>query len=300
MQDQLARLRRFNRLLTERIGVVDDRYLGTSLPFVHARLLYELGQLAPLATHHLRRLLTIDRALLSRGLAALEATRLVRRSVDPRDARLRIVELTAAGRRQLATLDRRTERMLGTVLDPLGAEARRRLLDALDDARRLLLGAVLRTEVRPERDPDVAACQAAYLAEIARRFGRPLDPWNQGPVHADVSLLVLDGARPVGTGALRTIGAGAGEIKRMWLHPDTRGLGLGARLLDALELAARAAGNRTIRLDTNGRLREAIALYERAGYRRIERYNDNPDATHFYAKRLTAARANLSGFLASS
>jgi ribosomal protein S18 acetylase RimI-like enzyme len=72
----------------------------------------------------------------------------------------------------------------------------------------------------------------------------------------------------------------------MWLHPDVRGLGVGTRLLDRLEAAAREAGHREIRLDTNERLTEAIALYERAGYRRIGRYNDNPDATRFYAKRL--------------
>jgi GNAT superfamily N-acetyltransferase len=152
----------------------------------------------------------------------------------------------------------------------------------------------LRIERRAERDPDVRAAQAAYLAEIARRFGRPLDPWNQGAVAPALSLLVVDGRRPVGCGALRQIEADVGEIKRMWLHPDVRGLGLGARLLAALESAARQARQRELRLDTNERLGEAIALYEAAGYRRIERYNDNPDATHFYAKAVLTVSSRAS------
>ena len=172
----------------------------------------------------------------------------------------------------------------------LAARDRRRLVGAVDEARRLLVGAVLRIERRADRDPDVRAAQAAYLAEIARRFGRPLDSGNQGPLTPAWSLLVVDGDRPVGCGALRDLAPGLGEIKRMWLHPDARGLRLGTRLLAALESTARRAGHHEIRLDTNECLREAIALYEDAGYRRIARYNDNPDATRFYSKSLHGRR----------
>ena len=286
MHDAVARVRRFNRLLTQRIGLLDERYLGSALPFAQARLLYEVAVLAPLATHHLRRLLAVDAGALSRGLAALEARRLVRREVDPTNARNRIVEVTAAGRALLATLDRRADARVATLTAGLAREDRRQLVDALDQARRLLVGAVARVERYAERHPDVHAAQAAYLGEIARRFGHELDRWNQGPIAPAVSLVVVDGRRPIGCGALRALEKRVGEIKRMWLHPDARGLGLGARLLDALEAAATRAGYHEIRLDTNDRLGEAIALYESAGYRSIARYNDNPDATCFYAKRL--------------
>lgn len=288
--DELGRLRRFNRLLTQRIGLLDERHLGSPLPFAQARLLYEVAVLAPLATHHLRRLLAVDAAALSRGLAALEARRLLRRQMDPANARNRIVEVRTSGRRLLAALDVRADDRVSAMIARLAAGERRRLVGAVDEIYRLLVGASLRIERRPERDADVRAAQAAYLAEIARRFGRPLDPWNQGPVAPALSLLVVDGRRPVGCGALREIEPRTGEIKRMWLHPDIRGLGLGARLLAALESAARGAGHREVRLDTNDRLAEAIALYEAADYRRIERYNDNPDATRFYAKPLGSVR----------
>ncbi len=85
---------------------------------------------------------------------------------------------------------------------------------------------------------------------------------------------------------MQTIGDGIGEIKRMWVDPDWRGAGLGARLLRHLEHGAPTSGHGIVRLDTNGTLVEAIAMYERAGYRPIERYNDNPYAQAWFEKGL--------------
>jgi ribosomal protein S18 acetylase RimI-like enzyme len=92
----------------------------------------------------------------------------------------------------------------------------------------------------------------------------------------------------VACGGVQTIGDRLGEVKRMWVHPDWRGAGLGSRLLRRLEDEARALGHRTVRLDTNGTLTEAIAMYDRAGYRRIERYNDNPYAQAWFEKPLSS------------
>ena len=69
-----------------------------------------------------------------------------------------------------------------------------------------------------------------------------------------------------------------------------RGCGLGVRLLAELEEAAHRLGYRGVYLDTNGSLTEAIAMYGRAGYRPIERYNDNPYAQAWFAKRLSRRR----------
>ena len=96
---------------------------------------------------------------------------------------------------------------------------------------------------------------------------------------------------PVACGGVRDLGDGVGEIKRMWVHDGWRGAGLGARLLRRLEEVSAEMGHRTVRLDTNGTLTEAIAMYERAGYRAIERYNDNPYAQAFFEKRLRTPRS---------
>ena len=133
---------------------------------------------------------------------------------------------------------------------------------------------------------------ARYFAELDERFPHGFDPGPhtdeddatlRAPAGAFV-VAVSDGG-PVAGGGVRTYGDTA-EIKRMWVDAAWRGAGLGSRLLRHLEDVARGLGHSVVRLDTNEVLVDAIGMYERAGYARIERYNDNPYATHFFAKRL--------------
>jgi ribosomal protein S18 acetylase RimI-like enzyme len=95
----------------------------------------------------------------------------------------------------------------------------------------------------------------------------------------------LDG-EPVGCGVLWHHGGGVADAKRMWVAPRARGLGLGRRLLAELEEHARAAGVRSLRLDTNRALTEAIGLYRAAGYEEVGRFNDEPHADFWFAKPL--------------
>ena len=101
-----------------------------------------------------------------------------------------------------------------------------------------------------------------------------------------VYLVARLGGEPVACGGVQRLPDGAAEVKRMWVHDDWRGAGLGARMLRRLEDDAREAGYDVVRLDTNSALTEAIALYERAGYHHIERYNDNPYARAWFEKGL--------------
>jgi GNAT superfamily N-acetyltransferase len=91
---------------------------------------------------------------------------------------------------------------------------------------------------------------------------------------------------PVGCGALKLHGDAPAELKRMWVAPPARGLGLGRRLLRALEQHAGQAGATVLHLETNRHLTEAIALYRSAGYREVDAFNDEPYAHHWFEKRL--------------
>lgn len=129
-----------------------------------------------------------------------------------------------------------------------------------------------------------------YFEELAVRFDGGFDAaaYARGSAVAEPGLFLI-GARdgePVACGALRPLGPAIAEIKRMWVDPDARGLGLGRRLLTALEERAAERGWSLIRLDTNAALTEAIALYQRSGYRPIPRYNDNPYAQLWFEKSL--------------
>ncbi len=103
--------------------------------------------------------------------------------------------------------------------------------------------------------------------------------------------LALDGDRVLGCIALRRHTRDEAEIKRMWVAPAARGAGLGAALLDHIEGRAVELGYRRVVLDTNSALTAAMHFYTQHGYAPIERYNDNMDATHFFAKSLSDQRA---------
>ena len=90
----------------------------------------------------------------------------------------------------------------------------------------------------------------------------------------------------VACGGVRLIDHRVAEIKRMWVAPARRREGIGRELLAALEGVCRESGASMVRLDTNGELREAVAFYERVGFVAIERYNENPDATHFFQREI--------------
>jgi GNAT superfamily N-acetyltransferase len=94
-----------------------------------------------------------------------------------------------------------------------------------------------------------------------------------------------------GCGGIRRIedsptGAVRYEIKHLFLRPEARGKGWGRALLDELELRARELGADEVVLDTNSSLEAAGMLYTRSGYEDVSPYNDNPNATNWYRKRL--------------
>jgi ribosomal protein S18 acetylase RimI-like enzyme len=102
----------------------------------------------------------------------------------------------------------------------------------------------------------------------------------------------VDGERAdVGCGGIRRIGPNAAgairfELKHLWLRPHTRGRGYGRALLVELERRAGAFGAEELVLDTNASLTAAGGLYRSSGYASIAAYNDNPNATDWYAKAL--------------
>ena len=145
----------------------------------------------------------------------------------------------------------------------------------------------------PADSEDAVRCVEAYFRELDARFERGFDPGGGGygggaarDEGKGCFLIARLHGRAVGCGALRALDALTGEIKRMWIAPEARGHGIARRLLDALEEEARGFGMSHVRLDTNRTLGEALALYRKAGYREIARYNDNLYADFFFEKAL--------------
>lgn len=108
---------------------------------------------------------------------------------------------------------------------------------------------------------DLAAFEQE-LANLPGKYGAP-----RGSL-----LIAYDGATPVGCVAMRDLGDGVCEMKRMYVPEAGRGRGVGALLCAQIIADARAAGYRLMRLDTSKRQTDAMRLYERAGFSRIPPY----------------------------
>jgi len=168
-----------------------------------------------------------------------------------------------------------------------------RLVSAMNEVERLLLASSVEVAPADPLGPDAQYCLAQYFGELASRFKGGFDREADGAAAVEdfvfphgCLLIARLYSEPVGCGALRTLDRGMGEIKRLWVSPDARGLGLGRRLLEELEQAARKYKMHAVRLDTNESLHEAIRLYQTVGYREIDRFNDNPYAHHWFEKTL--------------
>lgn len=285
--DTTATLRGFNRTYTQRIGALEESFLGTGRPLGASRLLFEIGPDGA-GVRELRDRLGLDSGYLTRLLRRLDEDGLVRIEADPADRRRRVATLTTAGLRAWRELDDRSEKLAQRLVAPLTERQRVRLAEALATADLLVRAATIQLrEVAPD-DPAAVDAAGRYFAELARRFPGGFDPGD--PDHAGTFLLATSAGRPVAYGGVRELDGdlrGVGEIKRMWVDEAWRGAGLGARMLRELEALARRLGHDRVVLDTNGTLTEAIAMYERAGYRAIPRYNDNPYAEAWFEKDLS-------------
>jgi DNA-binding MarR family transcriptional regulator/GNAT superfamily N-acetyltransferase len=285
-------VRRFNRTVTERVGALNDRFLGLERPLGAARLLWEIG-LDGCEVRHLRSRLDLDSGYVSRLLRSLEAAGLVTVVPSERDRRIRVARLTAAGREERAALDERSDDLARSLLEPLSASQRERLVAAMRDVERLLTAASVEIAAVDPEHPDAQRCLAEYVAELNRRSERGFDPsvgatalpHEVRPPAGDFFVAYLHG-EPVGCGAVKHHADEPTEIKRMWIAPAARGLGLGRRLLEHLEACARASGARVAHIETSAVLTEALELYRSAGWVEVAPFNDEPFADHWLEKAL--------------
>jgi DNA-binding MarR family transcriptional regulator/GNAT superfamily N-acetyltransferase len=290
MVDQV---RRFNRVVAERIGALNDRFLGRPRPLGEARLLWEIG-IEACEVRLLRSRLGLDSGYLSRLLRSLEAAGLVDVGTSDGDQRVRVARLTAAGRRERARLDERSDKLAQSLLEPLNVQQRERLVVAMREVERLLIAASVEIRRVDPEHPDARHGLAEYVAELNRRSMRGFDPsvgatalpHEVRPPAGEFFIAYLHD-EAIGCGAVKHHADAPAEIKRMWIAPQARGLGLGRRLLETLEACALAGGARVAHIETSAVLPEALALYRSAGWVEVPAFNDEPFADHWFQKRLT-------------
>jgi DNA-binding MarR family transcriptional regulator/predicted N-acetyltransferase YhbS len=290
MDDQIRRVRSFNRTVSQRVGALNDNFLNRQRPLGEARLLYEIGRDGA-EVRNLRARLELDSGYVSRLLRSLERQGLVRAQPAASDGRVRRVALTREGLREVTELDRRSNAFAKSVLAPLSAAQRDRLVQAMAEVERLMHASAVQITAEAPDSFDARWCLDEYFRELGSRFKAGFDPEksisagaNELIPPAGVFVIARLGGQPIGCGALKVKDRRVGEVKRMWVRADARGLGIGRRLLETLETLARNFGVSTLRLETNHTLKEAQALYRKCGYLEVAAFNEEPYAHHWFEK----------------
>ena len=238
---QIEQVRRFNRIVTQHVGALEESYLRRGRPLGQARLLHEIGP-DGIEVRTLRDRLKLDSGYVSRLLRALEGQGLVEMGSGKADGRVRRAALTPKGRAERDTYDTLSDELAASFLATLDPAQRERLIQAMAEVERLLrAGAV---ELRFEAADSAAAqsCLEQYFRELAERFEVGFDPARSNsasvaemtPPAGFFIVAWLDG-QPAGCGAFKVSDALTGEIKRMWTAPS-------ARSRDRAKSAAEARG----------------------------------------------------------
>lgn len=289
----IQQVRSFNRTVAEAIGAIDDHFLGRGRPMAESRLLWEIGPDGA-DLRDLRARLNLDSGYLSRVIASLEKQGLVCVHARTEDQRVRRACLTNAGLTERVELDRLSDTVALNVLSPLSDRQQSALLDAMAEVERLLQPSLTCLAIEDPESEDARWCFEQYFAELNQRFDSGFDPSLS--LSADVReltppagalILARLHGNPLGCIAIKLHEKSPAEIKRMWVSPAGRGLGLGRRLLAAAEDHARMMGADTARLETNQALSEAIHLYRSAGYIEVEAFSAEAYAHHWFEKKLT-------------
>lgn len=284
--------RQFQRVVTSEVGVLQDDFLGRGRPYGASRVLWEMGD-EPIEVAALRERLGLDPGYASRLLGVLEAEGLIRTMTSPDDARAKVAERTASGRDEAAVLDRLSD---GAAVDLLAHLNQAERIE-LDRATRVVTRALARRHVTLEIEDaasrDAQWCVGEFFAEIDALLEAGYDPAKAvvvgaadlTPPHGAFLVARLHG-RPVGCGGVKLPVGEPAFLKRMWVAPSARGLGIAGLILGRLEAIARESGATEVTLDTNSLLVAAGRMYESRGYVEVPDFNGEPHADRWYRKDL--------------
>lgn len=279
--------RQFNRFFTQKIGVLDEDYLGSRFSLSKVRVLYELAHRRKATATEIGKELGLDAGYLSRIISNFAEEGLIDSKPSKTDGRQAILQLSKQGLKAFANLNARAEERAAAILNPLTANERERLFDAMRTVESVLGG-----QRNTESTYILRAPHAGDLGWIVHRHGALYfeeygwDEHFEGLVASIVAEFVehLDPKRErcwvaekdhqiVGCVFLVKKSATVAQLRLLLVEPKARGLGVGTRLVDECTAFAKSVGYRSIILWTNDVLHAARHVYEKAGYQLVRKEN---------------------------
>ena len=137
-QELIDRVRSFNRFYTNIIGLLDQHFLDSPFSLTEGRVLYEICNTEECSAKKIREKIVIDEGYLSRILDSFAKRGLIKKTPSPADGRLRIILPTETGKREFASLNDNSNRLISHLIEKLSEEDHEDLLNKMEGIRTLL------------------------------------------------------------------------------------------------------------------------------------------------------------------
>ena len=277
----VSEIRGFNRFYTRILGLLRPKLAGSAFGLTEARVLFELAHADQIEVAELRRVLDLDAGYLSRILSRFISDGLVEREPSAADARRQLVRLTDAGQLAFTETDTLQADAIDRLVEPLDEIQRNELVTAMGRIRRMLDsgqragGLVLRPPEPGDLGWVVERHGARYAAEhgwdatfetlvahVVADFGERVDSRRQAAWIAE-----LEGERVGCIFCTASDAPDTAQLRLLLVEPQSRGAGVGTRLVDECLRFARRSCYRRIMLWTTDVQREARRIYQRQGFR---------------------------------
>lgn len=281
LTERIEAIRRFNRLYTRRIGLLQSCHLGTAYSLTEARILFELGQRPAMTAKDICGILELDQGYVSRILARFEKQGLITRRASKEDGRLQHVALSKAGHKALVMLNTKARDAIAALLEDKTQSEQRVFTDAAQTLARLL-GDVVDAPVviRAPKPGDIGWIVHRHGTVIAEEFG-----WNTGFEATIAEILGQLGRHPgresgwVAERAGEILGSvfvipddtQTARLRVLYVEPAARGLGLGKQLVELAVGFARQAGYARAVLWTHEFQVAARKVYAGTGFKLLHR-----------------------------
>ncbi|MGJ8526486.1 hypothetical protein LMG33818_002237 [Halomonadaceae bacterium LMG 33818] len=284
----IEKIRRFQRAVTTEVGALDASFLGRGRPLGPARVINAIGN-GITEVANIRDYLKLDSGLMSRLLRSLEEEGMVNVTPSEADSRRRCAHLTALGKEEYIAYESLSNQRIQALLEKHAHP------EKLVAAMALIATALGREQFEfkavDPADVEAQRCMHAYYDELAACFPQGFDvSLSCDPDQADMRppkgsfVLGFSDGCPIACGGLKGTNKGYAEIKRIWVAPEARGLGVIHSLMNVLEETAKSLGYSKLRLDTNSVLIKAVSFYRKHGWHEIDRFNDDPYPDLFFEK----------------
>jgi DNA-binding MarR family transcriptional regulator/N-acetylglutamate synthase-like GNAT family acetyltransferase len=289
LSPRIDTIRRFNRFYTRRIGVLQEGWQNSPFSLTEARVLYELAHREKPTATEVRNSLELDAGYLSRILSSFKKRGLIEKTPSEEDGRQSILALTDEGRKQFIPLETETNEQVGAMLEKLNENEQHHLIEAMRSIEQVLApeepaGAAAKAPylLRPHQPGDMGwvvhrqgvlyAQEYGYderfealAAEIVAKFIQHYDAKRERCWIAE-----KDGA-VVGSVFLVAQSKTTSKLRLLYVERSARGLGIGSRLVSECIRFARQAGYKKMLLWTQSELDAARHIYQKAGFRVIEK-----------------------------